>query len=179
VRKHMQKGFTDRDMWHTFDQCKKNDIRLSLMMLVGYPTETRSDFEKTLQFIKDLSTQGYFERLPNGRGRYISNFSFGPTMEIYHGTPIAGMRHELGIMDDADGNWTFGPANNIRVRIVRLLQAYATLESQGFGNDWWMAKRRNTNLKKRYTKITGRTLPDDILNYEESLEYDGSNHQTD
>ena len=41
-----------------------------------------------------------------------------------------------------------------------------------------MATRRNTNLKKRFLKITGRTLPDDILGYDESLEYDGSNHRT-
>ena len=178
VRQHMRKGFTDRDLWYTFDQCKQNGIRLSLMMLIGYPTETRDDFEKTLQFISDLKLKGYFERLPNGRGRYISNFSFGPTMEIYHGTPMANMVDELCITKDADDNWVFGPANNIKVRIIRLMQAYATLQANGFGNDWWMATRRNTNLKKRFLKITGRTLPDDILGYDESLEYDGSNHRT-
>lgn len=170
VRTHMRKGFTNDDMWHTFSQLRRNDIRLSLMMLVGYPTETVADFNETLKFLEDLASGGYLGDMPNGLS-IISTISFGPTMEIYSGSPMYDMQHEMGITRDASGHWVYGD-NNIRVRIIRLLKSYAMLTKLGYGRNWWMATRRNMNLREQYTKLSGRNLPDDILSYDESLEYE-------
>lgn len=170
VRTHMRKGFTNDDMWHTFQQLKANDIRISLMMMVGYPTEASDDFEETLQFLRDLADGGYFSHTTPAGLPLMSTISFGPTMEIYSGSPMHDMQHGMGITKDADGHWVYGD-NNIRVRIIRLLKSYELLSKLGHGNSWWMATRRNMNLRDQYRRLSGRDLPDDILSYDESREY--------
>jgi hypothetical protein len=92
-------------------------------------------------------------------------------MQIYDGTPVQRMADSMGIYYEENGeNWIY-QNNNIRVRIVRLLQAYAKIAQLGFGETWWMANRRNKNLIDEYKKITGKDLPENILDYNEELEY--------
>lgn len=171
VRTHMRKGFTNDDMWHTFNQLKANEIRISLMMMVGYPTETSADFEETMKFLRDLRDFQYFDTYTSDGMPLMSTISFGPTMEIYSGSPMHDMQHDMGITRDGDGHWLYGN-NNIRVRIIRLLKAYAMLSRLGHGKNWWMANRRNKNLRDQYTRLSGRNLPEDILAYDERLEYE-------
>jgi radical SAM superfamily enzyme YgiQ (UPF0313 family) len=171
VRNHMQKGFTNEDMWYTFEQLKANNVKIGIMMLVGYPTETKEDFQETLNMLDQLKERGFFEINPINGFKYMRRISFGPTMQLYSGTPITAMAHDMGIRDDATDNWVY-KNNNIRVRIVRLLQAYAKLEQLNYDEKWWMIKRRNKNLMDEYENITGKKLPDNILEYNEEEEYD-------
>lgn len=171
VRQHMKKGFSNKDMWYTFEQCKKNNIKIGIMMMVGYPTETKDDFNETLRMLEKLKSDGFFEINPETGVRYMHRISFGPTMQIYDGTPIQRMADHMGIYYEGNGeNWIY-QNNNIRVRIVRLLQAYAKIAQLGFTETWWMANRRNKNLIDEYKKITGKDLPENILDYDEELEY--------
>lgn len=171
VRNHMQKGFTNEDMWYTFEQLKANNVKIGIMMLVGYPTETKEDFQETLSMLDKLNERGFFEINPINGFKYMRRISFGPTMQLYSGTPITAMAHDIGIRDDATDNWVY-KNNNIRVRIVRLLQAYAKLEQLNYDEKWWMIKRRNKNLMDEYENITGKKLPENILEYNEEEEYD-------
>jgi radical SAM superfamily enzyme YgiQ (UPF0313 family) len=168
VRTHMKKGFSNEDMWYTYEQCKNNNIKMGLMMLVGYPTETKEDFQETLLMLEQLKARGYFEINPVNGFKYVRRISFGPTMQIYEGMPLTTMSMDLH--DDASNNWVY-KNNNIRVRIIRLLQAYAKLEELGYNETWWMINRRNKNLQDEYESITNKKLPDDILNYDEECEY--------
>lgn len=168
VRTHMKKGFSNEDMWYTYEQCKNNNIKMGLMMLVGYPTETKEDFQETLLMLEQLKARGYFEINPANGFKYVRRISFGPTMQIYEGMPLNTM--SIDLHEDASNNWVH-KNNNIRVRIVRLLQAYAKLEELGYDETWWMINRRNKNLQDEYESITGKKLPDNILNYDEENEY--------
>lgn len=48
LRHDMAKKFTNEDLdWH-MEMCQKYGIRNTMLMFVGYPTETRDDFEQTL-----------------------------------------------------------------------------------------------------------------------------------
>lgn len=170
VRNHMKKGFSNEDMWYTYEQCKNNNIKMGLMMLVGYPTETKEDFQETLHMLEQLKDRGYFEINPVNGTRYVRRISFGPTMQIYEGMPINAMSHDMGITDNESLYWVY-QNNNIKVRIVRLLQAYAKLEQLGYEEKWWMINRRNKNLQDEYEKITGKKLPENILDYNEENEY--------
>jgi radical SAM superfamily enzyme YgiQ (UPF0313 family) len=52
VRVHMGKNFTDEDIdWH-FEMCEKYQIKNNLLMLIGYPTETITDFELSMSMLK-------------------------------------------------------------------------------------------------------------------------------
>jgi radical SAM superfamily enzyme YgiQ (UPF0313 family) len=170
VRNHMKKGFSNSDMWYTYEQCRKNNIKVGIMMLVGYPTETKEDFQQTLSMLEKLKNEGYFEINPANGFKYIRRISFGPTMQIYKGMPITAMSQEMGMYDDSNAHWVY-QNNNIRVRIVRLLQAYAKLEQLEYDEKWWLINRRNKNLQNEYENITGKKLPENILEYNEELEY--------
>ena len=139
-------------------------------MLVGYPTETKEDFQETLHMLEQLKDRGYFEINPVNGTRYVRRISFGPTMQIYEGMPINAMSYDMGITDNESLYWVY-QNNNIKVRIVRLLQAYAKLEQLGYEEKWWMINRRNKNLQDEYEKITGKKLPENILDYNEENEY--------
>lgn len=52
LRFDMNKKFTNEDLEHHLDMCQKYKIKNFLLMFVGYPTETREDFEKTLYMLE-------------------------------------------------------------------------------------------------------------------------------
>ena len=51
VRNHMKKGFTDLDIEWTANQLHDHGISQTWLLIVGYPTETREDFELTKQLL--------------------------------------------------------------------------------------------------------------------------------
>lgn len=51
VRNDIRKGFTEEDMHHTFTNLLKNNIEIKLMFIVGYPTETDEEFQKSLDLV--------------------------------------------------------------------------------------------------------------------------------
>lgn len=165
VRDHMRKGFTNEDMLYTFEQLKRVGIDMTLMFIIGYPTETKEDFEETLSLITRLGNDGYFNE-PNPAVKTINFFD----QVLFAGTPIYDMHASLGIINRNRLSWEL-PGNNIRVRIVRLMQAYETLERYAKGKGHWMTVRTRNELSRSYSEISGRQLPADVLSYDESLEY--------
>lgn len=169
VRDHMRKGFTNEDMLYTFEQCKRVGLRMTLLFIVGYPTETRADFEETLDLIRSLADQGYFE----GPKPIVSKVNFFDQV-LFPMTPIYDMHASLGVVDAASPRWKLGNNNNLRVRIVRMAQAYQTLERYAGGQTHWITKNITRNLKNTYRDLTGLDLPEDIMSYDERLEYDSN-----
>ena len=51
VRNDIKKGFTEEDMHHTLESLLENGIQVRLLFLVGYPSETEEDFQKTLDMV--------------------------------------------------------------------------------------------------------------------------------
>jgi len=51
LRSEMNKKFTNNDLDHHLEMCQRYGIKNTLLMFVGYPTETREDFESTLAMI--------------------------------------------------------------------------------------------------------------------------------
>lgn len=88
VRYQMGKKFTDEDMWWCFDMLKKYRIGASLLMIVGYPTETDEDHQHTLRCIERLCKEGYTD--------YI-HFSFGNTLMMWENDPIY-LKYKEGIV---------------------------------------------------------------------------------
>jgi radical SAM superfamily enzyme YgiQ (UPF0313 family) len=52
VRNDIRKGFTEEDMIYTIDQLLEKGIFVTLMFIVGYPTETDEDFEQNIKLLE-------------------------------------------------------------------------------------------------------------------------------
>jgi len=81
VRYHMGKKFTDDDMWWCFDMLRKYQIKHTLLMIVGYPTETEDDHQHTLNTIRRLYNLGYADAT-NKNGDTLLYLSFGNTLML-------------------------------------------------------------------------------------------------
>jgi radical SAM superfamily enzyme YgiQ (UPF0313 family) len=89
ARFHMGKKFTDEDLDHFLLVAQKYNIRLFLLLIVGYPTETQADFEHALRQLdryQNLSDDGT-----------IAGVRIGNTMSLIPGTPIYDMQKQIGI----------------------------------------------------------------------------------
>ena len=53
VRKNLGKYFDNEDIDYHLEMAKKYDVRIILMIITGYPTETFEDYEFTKQWFKD------------------------------------------------------------------------------------------------------------------------------
>jgi len=49
----MNKGYTREDSEKLFDECVRNDVRISLFVMFGFPTETPAEAEQTLAYLRD------------------------------------------------------------------------------------------------------------------------------
>ena len=78
VRWHLGKKFTDEEMWFCFDMLKKYQIRYTMLLITGYPTETHEDHLHTIETIKKLFSD-YYARDPF-TGRKLITFSFTPML---------------------------------------------------------------------------------------------------
>lgn len=168
VRNHMRKGFNNDDMLYTFDQCKRVGINMTLMFIVGYPTESLEDFRETLDLIRWLADNGYFKQ-PRPAISTVNFFE----QTLFPSTPLYAMHESIGIKNHQAAGWHI-PGNNFKVRIIRLMQAYQTLENYAGGKGHWMTIRIRNVLADVYRDLTGRELPNDILSYDERLEYDNT-----
>ena len=52
VRNHMGKKFNNASLWDTIENLSERDIMTHWMLITGYPTETKEDFEDTLDLIR-------------------------------------------------------------------------------------------------------------------------------
>jgi hypothetical protein len=59
VRDHIGKTETDDEIMYTFEMCRKYGLRINLLIIVGYPTETQADFEKTMDMLRMIQDNGF------------------------------------------------------------------------------------------------------------------------
>ena len=57
INKEMKKGYKFREYDNeyaaeVFKNCMNNGIQTVLFLIIGYPTETKEDFEETMKFLK-------------------------------------------------------------------------------------------------------------------------------
>ena len=78
VRDHMKKQFSNQDLDEFMEQAYKHNINLEFLMIIGYPTETQTDFQDTIDmFTKYTKYQ-----------KIISSVALGSTLGVLPGTPL-------------------------------------------------------------------------------------------
>lgn len=111
VRDHMKKQFSDKDLDEFVHQAYINDIKLNFLMIVGYPTETHTDFIQTLKMFKKY--QKY--------QKVIAEVILGSTLGILAGTPLStDLGNDLQI-NGGENFWIYNknPTLDFRERIKR------------------------------------------------------------
>lgn len=136
VRDHMKKKFTNEDIDWTYEMAQKHGIKISTLMLVGYPTETEEDFQETLDM---------FTRHKDKAGQAIPSIAIGPTMAILPNAPIAQSISEMGIHSDVNGDWILDE-NDLETRLDRWFRLREHLLSNGFS----VFPDRHSNVLREY-----------------------------
>lgn len=138
VRDHMLKKFSNEDMYYEVEQMLTRGIEFGCLIIVGYPTETREDFEETKRFVKWCS---------QWKEQIHMSFSM---MQIIPGTPIWDTHHYT-INDklvDGESDWSNNVVGSYSERLSRWLEIY--LES------WKMGYKYNEFVRTRIKSILNR-----------------------
>lgn len=121
VRNHMKKYFSNEDLDFAMKMAKKYNIRVVLLMIVGYPTETEQDFQDTLDF---------FTRHVDMKNQL--NVQLGRTLGMSEYMPLWDKQEELGIewyKDEYDlEQWRIGNFDK-KERLKRWIRAYEHIKS--------------------------------------------------
>lgn len=146
VRDHMGKKFSNRDIDHTMTKLQRYGIHSTWLLIIGYPTETRADFEMTLDLLRRYE--------PMALDRTIDTVALGSTLNILHGSPLDNMKEELNIQsviqDHHGGVYWKTTANDFRTRLSWRIEAEKLIRDLGY-NSWagendiiaWFEKRLN------------------------------------
>jgi radical SAM superfamily enzyme YgiQ (UPF0313 family) len=128
VRVHMGKDFTDQDMdWH-FAMCEKYGIKNTILMLVGYPTESDQDFEMSLAMLSKYQKYVINET--------IQSINIVHPMVLLPNTPLTEQAQDLMLeydrLDLYDWISHKNPTLDLNKRINRTIKFAATAVSLGY-----------------------------------------------
>lgn len=129
VRMHMNKRFTNHDIDSTLEKFKKYNITCKFLMITGYPTETKDDFQQTLDM---------FTKYKEYKGSVIKRVITGSTLGILPGTPLYhNAAHNNIELDNNENNWI--AYNNIELtleeRILRTRKLISHVKELGYQVD--------------------------------------------
>jgi len=156
VRNDMNKGYTTSDLDYNMEEFVKHGIKLYMLMMVGYPTETREDFEQTLDLLKRY--QKY------NAGGHITGVNLGQTFIIEEGAPIFYHPEKLDLVgvngsdQPRDVFWMnpHNPTLTYKERIKRRIEAQELVTKLGY--PIWRGDAQLGWLTKKYKDIYDGTF---------------------
>ena len=128
VRNHMKKGYTEEDMQYTMEQLDRVGVKVRLLMVVGYITETEEDFQQTMDLFNKW--QKY---LHSGT---IEEVQLGATLNVLPRTPLADNMDKFNIINHTGhiNDWicTDNPSLDYKERLRRRIILQAHVERLGY-----------------------------------------------
>jgi hypothetical protein len=91
VRNHMDKQFSNEDMYFSIDQLIKNGINVTAMFIVGYPTETEEMFQENIKFLEyyaDRNAHALESKGLEAQG-CLKDINLGQTLGVLADSPLA------------------------------------------------------------------------------------------
>jgi len=90
VRNHMEKGYSNEDMYFSIDKLIENGVQVTLMFIVGYPTETEEMFQENIKFLHYYADRNSSNKDILKEG-CVRDINLGQTLAILEGAPVADM----------------------------------------------------------------------------------------
>jgi len=156
VKADMRKGFTNEDLDYNMRMFSKYGITAYFLVIVGFPTETRADFDQTLAMLKR-----YQPYVADGT---IIGVNLGTTLTIEEGAPIWDEYADLNIVgvngnrpDGPDWMCETNPSLTYKERIMRRIEAqeYATKLGYTFWKGDDQLKLLMDNYNTRIARLAG------------------------
>lgn len=124
VRNHMKKQFTNKDLDEFMYFLNKHNIQCIFLIIIGYPTETWTDFLQTLTMFKKYKKYK----------KAIRGISLGSTLGILPGTPLAEEHKNDITMNNGENFWLYSknPTLDFRERIKRRIIAEEECKKMGY-----------------------------------------------
>jgi radical SAM superfamily enzyme YgiQ (UPF0313 family) len=127
IREHLKKKFTNVDLEYNLQLAQKYQVPVSLLVIVGYVTETAEDHQAQLEWVRQ-------------NNRYANNpvvsIQIGSTLGILPGTWLHKHYKELGIVlnnDEVYQDWTREDINSTpEIRMQRHCELNQELTKNGF-----------------------------------------------
>lgn len=150
VRKEMRKGFNSQDLDFTMSMCSKYGIKIYFLMIVGFPSETKEDFDQTLELLKK-----YQRYVADGT---LMGINFGTTLTIGEGTPMYEYPERfnlVGVNGKRPNDVFWIHTNNTELtykeRILRRIKAQELAVELGY--TFWKGDDQLTFIKEKYQNI--------------------------
>ena len=150
VRKEMRKGFNNQDLDFTMSMCSKYGIKLYFLMIVGFPSETREDFNQTLELLKK-----YQRYVADGT---LTGINFGTTLTIGEGTPMYEYPEQFNLVgvngrrpNDVFWMHTENTELTYKERILRRIEAQELAVELGY--TFWKGDDQLMFIKEKYQTI--------------------------
>lgn len=160
VRNHMDKQFSNEDMYFSIDQLIKNGIGVTAMFIVGYPTETLEMFDENIKFLKyyaDRNSSRYTrDGLDPGDYGCIRDINLGQTLGVLADSPLALMTDDFEGKDTWVSKTVPGLDFEERVRRRKKLSKVAT--ALGYNVRWDAKQLHFLNKKLEDWKEKGKPI---------------------
>jgi radical SAM superfamily enzyme YgiQ (UPF0313 family) len=118
VRHHMNKKFSNADLDYTMQMLEKYKITCHFLIIIGYPTETKKDFQDTLDM---------FAKYKHLANNIIVGVTIGNTAGILPGTPLYKQATEMHIeLDKYEYNWV--ALDNLELTLEERLRRHDILK---------------------------------------------------
>jgi len=127
ILKDMGKNITREDILYNVKGLSDNNINCHLLMLSGFPTETKDDVKNTINMLHELHRY-----VLDGT---ISGLNLGKTMAILPGSPVGQNKEYWGIELDERGAW-YTNSNNLEDRIQHWHDIFTASIELGYPVKW-------------------------------------------
>ena len=146
VRFHMGKKIKDADMWFCLEQLQKHRIQHSLLMIVGYPTETEEDHQKSLDTIKLLHKKGFLTTTTSDDSKHpLLHFGYGNTLMLDRDSKLYDDLKDDLVYYNTTMDWQYKD-NTPEVRLRRMQEIWDLINNIR-GNDKFMEKMVASHIK--------------------------------
>lgn len=146
VRFHMGKKIKDEDMWFCLEQLQKHRMQHSLLMIVGYPTETEEDHQQSLRTIELLYKKGFLTTTTSDDSiNPLLHFGYGNTLLL---DPESKLYNDLKadlVYYNTTMDWQYKD-NTPEVRLRRMQEIWDLINSIR-GSDEFMEKMVASHIK--------------------------------
>jgi hypothetical protein len=150
VRKEMKKGFTNSDLEFTIQMASRYKIKLYFLMIVGWPSETRAEFEETLDMLRK-----YQRYVADGT---LTGINFGTSLTIGEGTPVYNNPRQFNLVGingkrPNDVFWMHRENTSLtyKERVLRRIESQELAVSLGY--TFWKGDDQLTFIRNKYERI--------------------------